>query len=89
MRNVIINADDYAMDAGVDAAILRLAGLGAVTATSAMVLSPALAGSRPCWTRWPSPLLGPASRPDQPLRGRRVSGAKPLRLDPARPSRAA
>jgi predicted glycoside hydrolase/deacetylase ChbG (UPF0249 family) len=43
MRNVIINADDYAMDADVDAAILHLAGLGAVTATSAMVLSP----------RWP------------------------------------
>jgi predicted glycoside hydrolase/deacetylase ChbG (UPF0249 family) len=40
MRNVIINADDYAMDAGVDAAILRLAGLGAVTAASAMVLAP-------------------------------------------------
>ena len=40
MRNVIINADDYAMDAGVDAAILRLAKLGAVTATSTMVLSP-------------------------------------------------
>lgn len=43
MRNLIINADDYAMDAGVDAAILRLAGLGVVTATSAMVLAP----------RWP------------------------------------
>jgi chitin disaccharide deacetylase len=43
MRNVIINADDYAMDAGVDAAILRLAEVGSITATSAMVLSP----------RWP------------------------------------
>jgi predicted glycoside hydrolase/deacetylase ChbG (UPF0249 family) len=43
MRNLIINADDYAMDAGVDAAILQLAELGAVTATSAMVLAP----------RWP------------------------------------
>ncbi len=43
MHDVIINADDYAMDAGVDAAILRLAGLGTVTATSAMVLAP----------RWP------------------------------------
>ena len=43
MRNVIINADDYAMDAGVDAAILRLAEEGRVTATSAMVLAP----------RWP------------------------------------
>jgi len=43
MQNVIINADDYAMDAGVDAGILRLAEIGAVTAASAMVLSP----------RWP------------------------------------
>jgi chitin disaccharide deacetylase len=43
MQNLIINADDYAMDAGVDAAILKLAGLGAITAASAMVLSP----------RWP------------------------------------
>ncbi len=43
MRNLIVNADDYAMDAAVDAAILRLAGLGVVTATSAMVLAP----------RWP------------------------------------
>lgn len=42
MQKVIINADDYAMDAGVDAAILRLAEMGVVTATSAMVLSP-------CW----------------------------------------
>lgn len=40
MQKVIINADDYAMDGGVDAAILKLAGQGAVTATSAMVLSP-------------------------------------------------
>jgi chitin disaccharide deacetylase len=37
---VIINADDYAMDEGVDAAILDLAERGVVTATSAMVLSP-------------------------------------------------
>lgn len=43
MQNVIINADDYAMDAGVDAAILRLVETGAVTSASAMVLSP----------RWP------------------------------------
>ncbi len=43
MRPVIINADDYAMDEGVDAAILQLAGEGAVTSASAMVLSP----------RWP------------------------------------
>ncbi len=40
-EGVIINADDYAMDACVDAAILKLAGEGVVTATSAMVLSPA------------------------------------------------
>ncbi len=43
MQNLIINADDYAMDAGVDGAILKLAETGAVTAASAMVLSP----------RWP------------------------------------
>lgn len=43
MRSIIINADDYAMDAGVDAAILDLAGRGAISAASAMVLSP----------RWP------------------------------------
>lgn len=42
MQNLIINADDYAMDADVDAAILNLAALGAVTATSAMALSPRL-----------------------------------------------
>lgn len=48
MRRVIINADDFAMDAGGDAAILDLAARGAVTATSAMVLSPfwAEAGTR-------------------------------------------
>ncbi|MGO9870018.1 MAG: ChbG/HpnK family deacetylase [Rhodomicrobium sp.] len=40
MQDLIINADDYAMDAGVDAAILKLAETGAVTAASAMVLSP-------------------------------------------------
>ncbi len=40
MPNLIINADDYAMDPGVDAGILQLAAKGAVTATSAMVLSP-------------------------------------------------
>jgi predicted glycoside hydrolase/deacetylase ChbG (UPF0249 family) len=40
MQNVIINADDYAMDAGVDAAILKLAGLGSISAASTMVLSP-------------------------------------------------
>ncbi len=41
MQDVIINADDYAMDEGVDAAILELAAQGVVTATSAMALSPA------------------------------------------------
>ncbi len=40
-EGVIINADDYAMDGGVDAAILKLSAEGVVTATSAMVLSPA------------------------------------------------
>lgn len=40
MKPVIINADDYAMDAGVDEAILDLGRRGIVTATSAMVLSP-------------------------------------------------
>ena len=39
-EGVIINADDYAMDACVDSAILKLAAEGVVTATSAMVLSP-------------------------------------------------
>jgi predicted glycoside hydrolase/deacetylase ChbG (UPF0249 family) len=43
MKTVIVNADDYAMDAGVDAAILKLAETGAVTATSVMV----------CPARWP------------------------------------
>ena len=54
MKNVIINADDYAMDTGVDAAILSLAAQDRVTATSAMVLTPrwpdaarALAGASP------------------------------------------
>jgi chitin disaccharide deacetylase len=40
VKSVIVNADDYAMDDGVDAAILALARQGVVTATSAMVLSP-------------------------------------------------
>ena len=39
-EGVIINADDYAMDDCVDAAILKLAADGVVTSTSAMVLSP-------------------------------------------------
>ena len=40
MTGVIVNADDYAMDEGVDMAILALAERGSVTAASAMVLSP-------------------------------------------------
>jgi predicted glycoside hydrolase/deacetylase ChbG (UPF0249 family) len=40
MRRLIINADDYAMDEGVDRAILALIGRNVVTAASAMVLSP-------------------------------------------------
>ncbi|KAI93936.1 ChbG/HpnK family deacetylase [Rhodomicrobium vannielii ATCC 17100] len=40
MKNIIINADDYALDDRVDAAILELADKGVVTAASAMVLSP-------------------------------------------------
>src|SRR5262245_964342 len=40
MQRLIINADDFAMDAGGDEAILALASRGVVTATSAMVLSP-------------------------------------------------
>jgi predicted glycoside hydrolase/deacetylase ChbG (UPF0249 family) len=40
IEGVIINADDYAMDGAVDAAILKLSAEGVVTATSAMVLSP-------------------------------------------------
>jgi predicted glycoside hydrolase/deacetylase ChbG (UPF0249 family) len=43
MLQLIINADDYALDASVDEAVLALARRGVVTATSAMVLSP----------RWP------------------------------------
>jgi predicted glycoside hydrolase/deacetylase ChbG (UPF0249 family) len=40
IRTFILNADDYALNAGIDAAILDLAGRGIVTSTSAMVLSP-------------------------------------------------
>ncbi len=55
-EGVIINADDYAMDGGVDAAILKLAAQGVVTATSAMVLSPT-------WPQAAAPLAGaPLSR---------------------------
>jgi hypothetical protein len=39
-RRLILNADDYAMDAAVDDAILALAERKVVTAASAMVLSP-------------------------------------------------
>ena len=40
MRRLILNADDYAMDERVDHAILTLIARNAVTAASAMVLSP-------------------------------------------------
>lgn len=40
MKHVIITADDYAMDAGVDSAVLALANQGAISAASAMVLAP-------------------------------------------------
>lgn len=40
MRDIIINADDYAMDGAVDEAIIALAVEGAVSSASAMVLSP-------------------------------------------------
>lgn len=40
MKSVIISADDFAMDAEVDEAILDLARRGVVTATAAMVWSP-------------------------------------------------
>lgn len=40
MRRLIINADDYAMDEGVDRAILSLIDRHVVSAASAMVLSP-------------------------------------------------
>jgi predicted glycoside hydrolase/deacetylase ChbG (UPF0249 family) len=40
VTSLILNADDYAMDDGVDTAILSLAERGTVTAASAMVLSP-------------------------------------------------
>ena len=55
MQNVIINADDYAMDAGVDAGILQLAAKGAISAASAMVLP----------ARWPE--AARASRDAPPL----------------------
>ncbi len=40
VRKFVLNADDFGMDEGVDAAILDLASHGIVTAASAMVLSP-------------------------------------------------
>ncbi len=40
-RKFVLNADDFAMDEGVDAAILELAERRIVTSASAMVLSPA------------------------------------------------
>lgn len=42
MQKLIVNADDYAMDRNVDAAIADLARRGVVTSTSVMVLSPRL-----------------------------------------------
>ncbi len=39
-RTFVLNADDFAMDEGIDAAILDLAGRGIVTSASALVLSP-------------------------------------------------
>ena len=45
MRRLILNADDYAMDAGVDQAILGLIAGNVVTAASAMVLSPRWSGA--------------------------------------------
>ncbi len=43
MQKLIVNADDYAMDRSVDAAIADLARRGVVTSTSVMALSPRLA----------------------------------------------
>ncbi len=40
LRTFVLNADDFAMDPGVDAAILELADRGIVTSASALVLSP-------------------------------------------------
>jgi predicted glycoside hydrolase/deacetylase ChbG (UPF0249 family) len=40
IKKFILNADDYALNAGADAAILDLAARGIVTSTSVMVLSP-------------------------------------------------
>jgi predicted glycoside hydrolase/deacetylase ChbG (UPF0249 family) len=40
VKHVIITADDYAMDAGVDSAVAALGEQGAISAASAMVLSP-------------------------------------------------
>jgi predicted glycoside hydrolase/deacetylase ChbG (UPF0249 family) len=45
MRRLILNADDYAMDAGVEKAILSLIADNVVTAASAMVLSPRWSGA--------------------------------------------
>ena len=52
-RRLILNADDYAMDAAVDDAVLALAERGVVTAASAMVLSP----------RWPEAAAALSPRP--------------------------
>lgn len=52
-RRLILNADDYAMNAAVDDAILALAERKVVTAASAMVLSP----------RWPEAAAALSPRP--------------------------
>ncbi|TXK31090.1 ChbG/HpnK family deacetylase [Ottowia sp. GY511] len=54
LKPLVLCADDYAQSAGISAAIRRLAGMGRLTATSAMVLSP----------RWPQDAAALA-----PLRG--------------------
>jgi predicted glycoside hydrolase/deacetylase ChbG (UPF0249 family) len=40
LKNIILNADDFAMNAAVSRGIINLARLGRLTATSAMTLSP-------------------------------------------------
>ena len=67
-EGVIINADDYAMDGSVDAAILELAAQGVVTATSAMVLSPTWPDGRGALGRRAS-LPRPSSRLHSPFAG--------------------
>jgi predicted glycoside hydrolase/deacetylase ChbG (UPF0249 family) len=69
-RRLILNADDYAMDAAVDDAILALAERRVVTAASAMVLSP----------RWREAAAALSSRPvDIGLHFRRLPVDRALR----------